>query len=194
MRKCINNCNDDTIYKFEYNNTCYKECPDGTYYNYEYTKCIDNIPDGYYCNDTTQRTIDKCHDNCKTCNKSATTDNNNCLTCKDSGPIYFDLGNCTDECINGHFTENSIEKCKCSSNISCEYCSEESKQYNLCVSCNTGYYPKINDDINKFSFINCYNNITISEGYYLNETSQLYEPCYSSCKKCIELGNDDYNK
>jgi hypothetical protein len=75
------------------------ECTNG-FYNYNKTSCIDTIPDGYYCNDTIQRTIDKCHDNCKTCNQSATIDNNNCLTCKDSGPIYLDLGNCIDNCVN----------------------------------------------------------------------------------------------
>ena len=52
------------------------------YYNYEQTKCIDYIPDGYYLNSTEFRTIDKCHENCKTCNQGPTEKNNNCLTCK----------------------------------------------------------------------------------------------------------------
>ena len=31
--KCIDNCYNDDIYKYEYNNICYKECPNNTYLN-----------------------------------------------------------------------------------------------------------------------------------------------------------------
>ena len=215
-KRCIDICSKDSIYQYEYNNTCLIECPIETYidknndlykcldnlycemkdkyYNYDMTECIDKIEDGFYCNNTSLKTIDKCHDNCKTCDKGPTNDNNNCLTCPDTGTIYFDLGNCTDKCDNGHFIDNSINKCKCSSNITCEICSVESMKYNLCESCNIedGYYPKINDSINIGKFINCYNKDTISQGYYLNINTKQYEVCFSKCKNCDELG-DEYN-
>ena len=135
-------------------------------------------------------------ENCKTCNKGPTNDNNNCLTCPDTGTIYFDLGNCTDKCDNGHFIENSINKCKCSTNITCEICSIESMNYNLCESCNIkdGYYPKKNDSINIGKFINCYNKDTISQGYYLNINTKQYEVCFGKCKNCNELGDEINNK
>ena len=166
------------------------------YYNYDKTDCYDTVPDGYYCNNTEAKTIDKCYQNCQTCEKGPTNYNNNCLTCKDSK--YYDLGNCSDQCINGNFTDSdNITKCKCSTNITCKYCTDQSKQYNLCESCNNeeGYYPKLNDENNiNNSIINCYNNDSISDGYYLNSITGYYEQCYSTCKKCNELGIENNNK
>ena len=209
-KRCIDDCSKDNKYKFEYKNECYESCPNGTniskdnkylcedklicehYYNYFYTGCLNSIPDGYYCNNTELKTIDKCHNNCQTCIKGPTINNNNCLTC--SKNYYFDLGNCTKNCINGIFNDSkniSIIKCKCSSDIKCLFCSEESRIYNLCESCNTedNYYPIYNDINNKDTFINCYKDL---EGYYLN--NKIYYPCYSTCKKCNESGNEIDNK
>ena len=87
-------------------------CP--VYYSYDHTACINYLPEGFYCNSTTDKILDRCHDNCKTCTTGPTTENNLCTTCKDTGTIYFDLGNCVSECANGYFTDNSIMKCKCS--------------------------------------------------------------------------------
>ncbi|MBO6195110.1 MAG: hypothetical protein J6O56_02045, partial [Bacilli bacterium] len=208
--KCIDNCANDNIYNYnlEYNNVCYPTCPEYTnvsttnanlcelkcnennkYFNYEKNGCENNVPEGYYCNNTNLKTIDKCHENCKTCN-----DTNNCLTCHDSGKMYYYLGNCLSdsECTNGIITDNSIKKCKCMKDIKCKYCSLQSIEDNLCESCNTGYYPKKNENTN--SYFDCYNESTISEGFYLNTETNLYEPCYSSCKKCNELGDINENK
>ena len=102
--KCIDNLN------CELNNK---------YYNYEGTECIDDIPEGFYCNNPIQCTIAPCHDNCKACDKGPTSDNNNCKVCKDEGTIYFDLGNCRDNCVNGNFIEDTVKKCKCSTDIRC---------------------------------------------------------------------------
>jgi hypothetical protein len=156
--KCIDNCINDNIYnhKYEYNGYCFEQCPRGTsisneelklceadlicpkYYNYEQNGCIDKIPDGFYLNSSSLKTIDKCHENCKTCTIGPTENNNNCETCPENGTIFFDLGNCTDQCINGDFTfenENStVYLCKCSSNIKCEYCTKESISLDLCIT------------------------------------------------------------
>ena len=162
------------------------------YYSYDRTECINEIPDGYYCNSTTDKTIDKCHEYCNTCDSGPTETNNSCTTCKSTGNIYLDLGNCVSECTDGHFTDNSIKKCKCSTDTSCEYCSTESKQQNLCVTCNTNYYPKKDDSENKDSFIKCYNDQTIGDGYYLN--SNIYESCHSNCFNCYGIGTNSDNK
>ena len=68
--KCIDNCIKDKEYKYESGNKCYKECPIGThkseynayscekdlncehFCNYNRTECIDNIPEGYFLNDS----------------------------------------------------------------------------------------------------------------------------------------------
>ena len=39
------------------------------------------MPDGYFLNDTTERTIDKCHRSCKTCERKEDSFSNNCKTC-----------------------------------------------------------------------------------------------------------------
>ena len=117
--KCINNCSEDEIYKYEYNNICYTSCPNGThslmynqnlcvkdlecekYFNYEQTECINEVPIGYYLNDSLKKTIDKCHPDCKTCNIKGTNNNSNCLTCPSSK--YFYYGNCISSCIYAYF-------------------------------------------------------------------------------------------
>ena len=213
-RKCIDECSNDNIfnYKYEYKNICYQSCPTDTtnssshpykcelnckhfnkYFNEEGTACISTIPEGYYCNNNETNTISRCHSNCKTCIIGPSDDNNNCETCKDEGTIYFDLGNCRENCINGNFTENSINKCKCSSHEKCHYCTKESSDLGLCVNCSEGYYPKLDDTSNQYSYINCYNNDTIEKNYFLNNENK-YEACHSNCETCDERGSNEENK
>ena len=152
--ECIDTCSKDSIYQMEHEKICYQICPNGThisssdnniceknlecdkYYNYEYSGCLDEIPNGYYLNDTNRKTIDKCQ-------------------------------------------------------IKCKKCSLESIVLDLCISCNEShnYYPKYNE-IND-TYYNCYNN---EDGYYLDTNNKVYKPCYSTCKKCTESGNDNNHK
>ena len=171
-------------------------CDSNYYYDYESKLCLEDIPPGFYCNDTKNRTLDKCHRNCKTCKMGGTDNQNNCKTCDILGTNkFYDLGNCKENCENGIFIdpEDSIEKCKCSKNIRCEKCTEKSIELDLCVSCNKkeGFFQKIDEPLEENMFINCYNN---PEGYYFNEINEDYEPCYLSCISCTELGNDIDNK
>jgi surface protein len=83
--ECINNCTEDDTYKFEYNDICYSLCPNLThnllntyiceedlicdkYYNYNQTGCLEEIPPGFYLNDSYRKTIDKCIIKCSSCN------------------------------------------------------------------------------------------------------------------------------
>ena len=205
LKKCIDKCNNDDTYKYEYNNKCYTSCPDGTisstnnqyiciqklidekYCNINKSECFDELPNEYYyLLDAEQKIIDKCHENCKTCNKKGTDDNNNCLTCKEN--YYYYNGNCLKNCKYGSYTDDSENKiCTCNSNIKCKECSDESLMEDLCISCNVGFYQKIDDNENGKGFINCY--IGEINGYYFVEN--IYKPCYSTCKKCSTKGNDD---
>ena len=146
------------------------------------------MPDGYFLNDTTERTIDKCHRSCKTCERKEDSFSNNCKTCPFSE--YLDLGNCVTNCPYGHFldSEDNIEKCICSKDIKCHKCSIDSINKNLCISCNNNFYTKINDISNISPYINCYNEI---EGYYLD--INVFRPCYSSCKQCKNSGNENHH-
>ena len=74
---CIDKCLNHEQNQYEYNNMCYNKCPDNTYFYNEDKYCYDKIPEGFYCNDTTSKTLDKCHENCKTCKEGSTINNNN---------------------------------------------------------------------------------------------------------------------
>ena len=190
--------------RYEYNNECYNKCPSKTkiqdstnickyfnciysFYNYEQNDCNDSIPDGFYKNDSYINTIDKCHEDCKTCKIGPNDYSTNCLICNDNKPYVY-LGNCYANCRYGDFIDsNKINKCKCH-RTKCEECTRESLKYDLCVSCNEkeGYYEKLNDSINISNFKNCYKD---PENYYLN-TQKKYTPCYHSCKSCAPLKPD----
>ena len=201
-QECILNCKNSTDKNYEYNKVCYRNCPANThksanneflcerdlqcrnYYNLDKSQCFDEIEEGYYLKDIIQKKLDKCHADCKTCNKKETLDNTNCNSCN-SGK-YLNFGNCVTTCNYGNDTDefgNNI--CKC--NPKCKECSKESVKFDLCITCNDGYYKKI-DDYQWFAFVNCYKNL---EGYYLD--NQIFRPCYGSCKTCDGEGNEENN-
>ena len=198
--KCIEDCNKDEIFRYEYKKKCYEGCPLKTknisyicqdlnctqFYNLEQNDCINEIEDGYFLNDTEQKTIDKCHEDCRTCDKKATENNTNCKSCFPE--TYLLYGNCISICENGFFLDekdNSVEICKCQ-NVKCKYCSEIALSLDLCDNCNKDYYPILNDSSNIGTYINCYN---LPDGYYLDENDYYYKKCYYSCKKCNEFGD-----
>jgi hypothetical protein len=192
---CVEDCSLDDTYQYEYNNKCYNTCPEGTvssssnlckkiltcphYYNIDKTECFDTILEGYFLSDNVQNLIDKCHENCKTCDRKEIEGNTNCLTCQDN--LFFDNGNCLNSCTYGSYTDDSgKEVCNC--NAKCKVCSSENN--NLCKSCKNGYYPIYVENINENTLLDCYDTL---EGYYFN--NGYFYPCYDSCKKCSIGGN-----
>ena len=202
-KRCIENCSKDNTFKYEYKNKCYKQCPPKTknnnnyiceyfnctyYYNYNQTECIDEIPEGYYLNDSYIKTIDKCHSDCRDCDIKPNLNNTNCKYCFPDKYLYY--GNCIDNCPNGYYTDekdNTIKICKCINSL-CISCPLENT--NLCYSCNPPYYQIYNDYNNTYPFVNCYNN---PEGYYLDKNDNVYKSCYKSCKTCDGYGNETNN-
>ena len=55
--KCVNKCQNDSIYKYEYNKICYSQCPNNTYYNEEKGICIEEkyLATTYIINESTNR-------------------------------------------------------------------------------------------------------------------------------------------
>ena len=206
IKECTNNCRSTNGYRYEYNNICYEECPENThkslkneylcekdlncelinkYYNYDKSACINKVPLGYFNNDTKYNTIDKCHPDCKTCDKIYNEFSSNCNSCLNDKFLF--LGNCTSDCPYGFYFDLLGNKCcKCSSK--CKECSIESLDLNLCISCNDDYYQKIDDILSENSFIQCYKD---PEGYYLD--NDFYKPCYLSCNKCLGFGAENDN-
>ena len=129
---CIDHCIDHETYRFEYNNKCYLTCPEGTYphnffcednlycekfYNYEQTGCLEIIPEGYYLNDSTLKTIDKCMDKCHECNMNSTL-LELCISCNNDDNYFPKLNdslnngdfiNCYNQIPEGYYLDN-IEK------------------------------------------------------------------------------------
>ena len=202
LKKCIKDCNtDNNEYKYEYNNKCFEKCPEGTfsspnnqflcieaeceYYNINKTECFQDFPEGYYIYDNEKKIIDKCHKNCKTCNKKGDESNNNCITCNND--YFFEDGNCVINCTyNSYIDDNGNNMCTCSSNIKCKECSKESLQNDLCISCNNeeGFYTTYYETLNYNNLKNCYNNFT---GNYLKDN--IYYPCSLMCFSCSKGGD-----
>ena len=207
-KTCVEDCL-NTLYKYEFNKICYDNCPENThslfnneficednfkckklkkYYDYNQVNCIDEIPEGYFLNDTIYNTIDKCHQDCKSCDKKNNDTNSNCNSCLNDKFFYW--GNCLSNCVNDYYTDSSGKNiCKCISNNKCKDCLPDNLDSDLCISCNTGYYQKIDDIQSDNSLIKCYKD---PEGYYLD--NDIYKPCYPSCKKCSELGDINDHK
>ena len=128
--KCINDCKNDDIYKYEYNNFCYSLCPNGTnnsensflcekicekYYNYNHTNCIEEIPLGYYLNNSQLKTIDKCDIKCNNCTYESMS-NGLCISCNNNESYFPKLNdienekrfiNCYNQTPEGYYFDNN---------------------------------------------------------------------------------------
>ena len=75
---------DDDFYDYYKKSTNCLDCP--KYVDYSQSKCINEIPEGYFLDDEYLGTIEKCHELCKTCEKKSIIENGqlymNCKTCK----------------------------------------------------------------------------------------------------------------
>ena len=196
--------------KKEYNGSCYDQCPSRTrdknanntcenfscpydkskpnsiYYTYEQSDCREDIPSGYFLNDSELKTIDKCHDDCETCERKETDSNHtNCLTCKHKSKKNIYLGNCYSDCMRGTYKDqNGHDVCKCFDER-CFSCEEKDIKNDLCTECNhnENYYAKSN---NMQSPYKCYKNL---EKHFLSDN--YFYPCYSSCQTCNKSGNEE---
>ena len=112
---------------YEYKGNCYEKCPSRTiakdnnracdnfsctyqnpYYNFEQSRCIKEIPKGYFINDTNLKTIDKCHEDCEECDKKEIDEyHTNCKSCKSNKPHIY-LGNCYDKCLRGYYNNTKL--------------------------------------------------------------------------------------
>ena len=199
--ECYESCKDTTTNLFEYNNQCYTSCPSGTeeypfgsffcidsldctnsYYNFDKTECIDEIPEGYYCNDEEKKTIAKCQDKCQTCDKTS-VENDLCIKCNIGG-LYYEVENfmentnyieCSQECPDGYFLQN--EKCKkCFQN--CKKCNElGNSNDNKCTECNNNMIFELGS--------NCYEKCPQNEYYYFDDLNQFH--CSPNCPSNYKL-------
>jgi len=133
---CLDDCGEDEDYKFEYNNKCLSSCDN--YYNYNYTGCLDSVPEGFYSNSSTLKTIDKCPLKCKLCSYDS-IQYNLCISCSDSYSSKENdeknidpYINCYLNCPLGYININDL--CE----INSDSCDDRSLQYitvdeNICI-------------------------------------------------------------
>ena len=198
--KCIENCNKDKIYKLEYNNKCFQSCPTETYYNYEQTGCLDDIPEGYYLNDSNHRTIDKCHIKCQACTLESINNNNFCISCNNNNG-YFKKSDETNfvECYSGELDGYYLDKInniykKCYK--TCKKCSEEGNAMNH--KCSECYSSSTLYDTNCYENCKYYYYFDSSNEYHCTSTDKCpseYSKLIPGKKKCIDnCDNDDIFK
>ena len=214
IETCVDNCFSETFYKYEYKNICYSQCPVRTqlkndsiylcedcpyYYSYDGTSCIDSIPEGYYLNSTSDKSIDKCPSKCGKCSLES-NGYGLCISCNINSeyyPKYNDESNrdsfiqCyhKEEDHTGFYLdeENNIykpcyEKCK-----KCE--SEGDDDNNHCLECiDIKKSVDVNGNckcINNFNFEQTECLDSIPQGYYLNSSiDKTIDKCPSKCKIC----------
>ena len=158
--KCIIDCSMDDSYFLEYDDICYKSCPKGTYeyynntckkelicqnyYNYEHKGCLDNIPLGFYLNDTINKTIDKCNIKCSNCTMDSVK-NGLCITCNNNESYYSKFNdnlninsfiNCYNQNQTGYYLD-IINKIFYPCHNTCKEC--RGSQKNQCIECFDNY-------------------------------------------------------
>ena len=118
------------------------------------------------------------------------------FTCYDNIPDGYSIKDNTQKIIKKCPSEEIINDTNNNNKIKCILekcldCSPESiSNKELCIKCNTeeGYFSKEVDITNINPFINCYKE---PDGYYLE--NNIYKSCYSTCKKCYGIGDENNN-
>ena len=140
--------------------------------------CTRYIPVGYYLNNTEYNTINKCHENCYSCNKGPEGNNMNCLNCDYDKNLFLieNTQNCENANKEGYYLKESKVLSKC--HPLCKTCSKGPTEDNMnCISCdnNLGYF--LNGTNCEFK--------EIENMYYIPE-SNSYSNCYENCLYCFD--------
>ena len=197
--KCIDNCSKDNTYKYEYNKKCYSSCPNNThniintylceddlicqkYYNYYKTGCLEEIPLGFYLNDTNDKTIDKCIIKCSNCTKKSIV-KDLCISCNNNDnyfPKFNDSSNfenyinCYNEEQEGYYLDSTdpdniiYNPCY----FKCKKCNEfGNEENNKCEECLTSYILNNGNCLNPINYYSdeiTVNEINSSDNYETN--------------------------
>ena len=134
--------------------------------------CKDEIPLGYFevITDIDNKVIDKCYQNCNHCSAKSTDENDQkCIECKSS--FYFEYDESTN--INNNNCVSSCGNKLVVLNGKCTTCKNQNNKYllnNQCID-------------------------SVPDGYFISDSSfNILSQCYSTCKTCNELGNENEDK
>ena len=122
------------------------------YYNFDLTECLDNIPLGYYLNNSVLKTIDKCNIKCLNCTVDSNK-NDLCISCNINESYY--------QKYNDSFNNNSFINCY-KEDIENYYLDKNNEIfmpcYSICKSCNW------KGDEYENNCTECYDNYTLING------------------------------
>ena len=207
--KCIDDCNKDDTFIYEYINNCYEDY-------IVFTSLIKDSKDFSfseqifisYSSSTSQETYLECFESCETCDEPGSEINNHCTECKSNYTFLNDSpieGNCYKECkYYYYFDENNTYHCTEDESCPVLYnkliinknrcvadCRNDTSNIfnfdNKCYSnCPEGTYEKEDSDEK-----NCFNSTL--EGYYLDLNNKIYKRCFSNCIYCNGPGNETNN-
>ena len=187
---CIQNC-DNYDYKYKYNNKCYRSCEN--FISFDQKECIDEIPEGYYINNTSLKTINKCPEKCELCSYDSMI-NNLCISCNNhyliiNNDLFYD---CILNCPEGYIERNNM----CEISFKIVDCNENDYilvSNNSCIDkCNSLYFfsnickGKNNDLQIKQNLIN-----SIREDITSGNLISLLENVTNNEKMDIEIVQDD---
>ena len=189
--KCINSCLNDDDYQYEYNEICYISCPNGAYsysndkvccekyYDYENESCINEIPVGYYLNNTELKTIHKCDIKCYNCTLESMS-KSLCVSCNKNQNFYPKLEdasnngefiNCYDQIPSGYYldSEESIYKPSLENTYKLEYTEINSDKTNSIdtheILDNSGTINELNSNVISYN---------INENNFSNNSKLIY--------------------
>jgi hypothetical protein len=148
------------------------------------TNCFTGTPPEKYFFD--KNIYRNCYLSCETCfNVISTPQDHQCKICAKNYMNIGDGNNCVliGAQLPGLYYD-AIEKIYKPCYPSCMFCrGKGDKGNNNCIGCANGFYRSINDMVNQ-----CYPKDERLPFQYFDESKQLFEQCYNSCKTCTKYG------
>ena len=137
-----------------------------------------------------------CYEGCKECNLNKVSSHSNqfCYKCNNNYyPKNSEIGNADGyNCyLNSeikeyyYFHNNKFYDC----DETCRTCSDD----NSCDTCKSGYYFKVDENLNKKKTEKCFNEIPNYHYFDAELAEPVYRPCYKTCKKCYKSGSEQSN-
>ena len=160
----------------------FKNCLDG-YYNFDkdVNLCSNEKPKNYY-SDEKDKMYKECPQTCEEC-LAPEGNNVNCLVCKNNFYLTEDTNACYEKDIDGYIYIPGAKKlAKCHKN--CLRCSSRpvDDTHQKCSICPKNFYMTVDTE-------SCYDKAP--DNYYLDDLTQKYKRCYSSCFNCLGPANKD---
>ena len=82
------------------------------YINYYFNECLDEIPEGFYLMDSSNKLIDICYESCKSCNTKGDENDHKCNECNEENPFNFQNKKCLNDCSEYDlYSDKQSKKC-----------------------------------------------------------------------------------